>query len=452
MLRSTKGTRIIYSKGLNAAKYQALEEQAKLLSKVRSEVWQRYGSINGVGVNHRDIRKDWVHNRDFSPLPAKAWKETLRDALDDIKLYEESCKEKVRKRISARFKEANERKEYFRLLKYSEWVKNPLLCRWMRKIKKHGKNHTHNQIILENGVYSQFKDKHGMIWLKVPSLVRGKRVCVPLSSNVELKGMLRLILRDKRVEVHYLANGKVHKPCGLNIVGVDKGYSEVFANSEGDMHGLGFNKLLSKASETRMKKNQARNKLYQIAKKSNLKKKTRILKNNLGTKKREKVNRKIKEQIRGLCFKAAHSVVDKAKAVVAEDLTSPIPKKNNWKRYNRLMNSWMKSSITEALEKVTKVRGSDLYYVNAAYTSQMDSKTGLLEGARVGDKFYHANGEVSQADINAACNIKQRRLDKEITCYMPYKKVKQVLQDRLHATKELFKDTLVSLETVPSGL
>ena len=112
-----------------------------------------------------------------------------------------------------------------------------------------------------------------------------------------------------------------------------------------------------------MKKNKARNKLHQIAKKSNLKKKARILNNNLGTKKREKVNKKIKEQIRGLCFKAAHSVVDKAKAVVAEDLTSPIPKKHNWKRYNRLMNSWMKSSITEALEKVTKVRGSDLHYV-----------------------------------------------------------------------------------------
>ena len=163
-----------------------------------------------------------------------------------------------------------------------------------------------------------------MTWLKVPSLIRGKRICIPLNSNLQLKGMLRLILRDNRVEVHYLANGRAHKPCGLNIVGVDKGYSEVFADSEGYMHGLGFNKLLSNASDTRMKKNKARNKLHQIAKKSNLKKKARILNNNLGTKKREKVNKKIKEQIRGLCFKAAHSVVDKAKAVVAEDLTSPV--------------------------------------------------------------------------------------------------------------------------------
>ena len=47
-----------------------------------------------------------------------------------------------------------------------------------------------------------------------------------------------------------------------------------------------------------------------------------------------------------------------------------------------------------------------MHYVNPAYTSQMDSKTGLLEGSRDGDKFYHANGEVGQADINAVCNIK----------------------------------------------
>jgi len=39
------------------------------------------------------------------------------------------------------------------------------------------------------------------------------------------------------------------------------------------------------------------------------------------------------------------------------------------------MNQWMKSSITEALETVTKARGSSLRYQNCAYTSQMDSKT-----------------------------------------------------------------------------
>ena len=47
---------------------------------------------------------------------AKAWKETLRDALDDIHLYETACKEKVRKQIHARFKQDKDRKKYSQAL------------------------------------------------------------------------------------------------------------------------------------------------------------------------------------------------------------------------------------------------------------------------------------------------------------------------------------------------
>ncbi|HDN26117.1 MAG TPA: MerR family DNA-binding transcriptional regulator, partial [Thioploca sp.] len=97
--KKMKGTRIVFSRNLNPGKYQALDEQAHLLGKIRSEVWQSFGSINSVGINHRTVRTDWVKSRDFSPLPAKAWKETLRDALDNIHLYETACKEKVRKQI-----------------------------------------------------------------------------------------------------------------------------------------------------------------------------------------------------------------------------------------------------------------------------------------------------------------------------------------------------------------
>ena len=168
-----KGTRIVYSKNLNLAKFKALEDQSKLLGQVRSDIWRRFGSLNGVGVNPRTIRNGWIKTRDFSPLPAKAWKETLRDALDDIKLYEASVKEKVRKKISKKFKSDSERKKYFGLLKGNKWTSDPILSRWMRKYKKHGKNHTFNQIVVESGVYRQFKGLNGNTWLKIPSLVKG---------------------------------------------------------------------------------------------------------------------------------------------------------------------------------------------------------------------------------------------------------------------------------------
>ena len=156
-----KGTRIFISNALNKGKYLALLAQAKLLGVVRSEVWQRFGSINGASTNHRCIRTDWVKSHDFSPLPAKAWIDPLRDGLNDIRLYEAACKTKVRKQIQARFKDESKRKEYFGKLKYDQWVNDPLLCRWMRKVKKHGKNHTHNQIVVESGVYTQLKGKNG---------------------------------------------------------------------------------------------------------------------------------------------------------------------------------------------------------------------------------------------------------------------------------------------------
>ena len=105
------------------------------------------------------------------------------------------------------------------------------------------------------------------------------------------------------------------------------------------------------------------------------------------------------------------------------------------------MSGWAKGSLAEALESVSQARGSCLRLVNCAYTSQMDSNTGRLEGRRVGDKFYHVNGDVSQADINASVNIKHRGDDTEITLYTPYKEVKKILLYRLTEIGEVSEPT-----------
>ena len=126
-----------------------------------------------------------------------------------------------------------------------------------------------------------------------------------------------------------------------------------------------------------------------------------------------------------------HKIVDKAQEVRAEDLTVPIRNNKKWKAYNRRMSAWAKGALAEALESVTKARGSRLRLVNCAYTSQMDSNTRLLEGKRVDDKFYHANGDVTHAGTNAAVNIKHRGEDADITRYMSHQTVKKILLDRL---------------------
>ncbi|MCK5523500.1 MAG: transposase [Thiomargarita sp.] len=330
-------------------------------------------------------------------MPAKAWKETLRDTLDDIKLYEESAKEKVRKIIY----KCKNNKELFKQLKYNRWTNNSYLCRLMRKYKKHGKTTVNNQIILDPGVYGQFTGKNGNTWLKIPSFTRGKPICVPLNSNIKLQGMLRLILKDGIVFVHYTINQKQYQVCGEQVVGVDKGYTEAFADSEGNFYGENFGKLLSKYTDKVNSRGKARNKLKAIAHKLSerldtnpkmRKKIDHIYKFNLGTKKLHKNNKKQKALIRNTAFQAVHAIVHIAKEVRAEDLTKPIINKEKWKNYNRKMSSWAKGALAEALESVTKARGSCLRLVNCAYTSQMDSNTNFLEGKRVGDKFYHASG------------------------------------------------------------
>jgi hypothetical protein len=82
-----KVTRIACSRDLNAGKYGELVEQAGRLGRVRSLVWDRYGSIMGVGLSDRQIRDAWMADgtaASFGVL-ANAWKETVRDAVADIR-------------------------------------------------------------------------------------------------------------------------------------------------------------------------------------------------------------------------------------------------------------------------------------------------------------------------------------------------------------------------------
>lgn len=225
---------------------------------------------------------------------------------------------------------------------------------------------------------------------------------------------------------------KKYRPCGDQIIGVDKGYTEAFADSLGNLYGQDLGKVLSAGTEKRNIRGKGRNKLFQLARKKPHKQKN-IVKFNLGTKKLDKNNAQQKKLIRNIAFQAAHALVDRAQEVRAEDLSSPIKTENKWKSFNRRMSGWAKGSLAEALETVNKARGSRLRLVNAAYTSQIDSNTGLLSGRGVGDMFYHVNGDVTHADTNAALNIKLRGDDTDITLYTPYREVKKILLARSSA-------------------
>jgi IS605 OrfB family transposase len=428
----SKVTRIAYSKHLNQGKYERLTEIARRLGKIRAEVWQRYGSVQGVELTQRQIRDQWLaKGREFD-VPARLWKETLRDTFCDVVAYREAAKVKVRQAIWKRTRDdEDERKRLYTLLKKDEWLGDSYLRRMMRKHYKHGHTEVASQIVLDSDCYTCF-ERNGQAWIKVMSLERGKRIAIPLNTNRLPSGTLRLILRGGRVEVHYAVEAQEVcsvKPAGEKTVGIDKGYTEVFTDSDGDVHGEGLGALLSSESDCLKAKYQRRNRLRAIAE-AKPHKRDRILKSNLGRKKLDERKRKHTARVRDKVFKAAHSAVDKASTIACEDLTSPISGRMYGKDQTRRLSGWVKGMVGEAIEAVSRRRGSTLEIVNAAYTSQTDSRYGVLLGDRRGDAFYCYDGEVLDADANAARNVLSRLYDDEIRLYMPYGDVKDILLER----------------------
>jgi IS605 OrfB family transposase len=294
----------------------------------------------------------------------------------------------------------------------------------MRKVCHRGHNHTHNQICVRSDDYTIFTLK-SKVWLKIPSLIKGKRIAIPLNTTVAPKGNLRLILRNEKIEVHYAVEVIKTNDCGTQIIGVDKGFTEVLTDSDGVHHGVNLGEVLSKESDRLKLKYQRRYKLQAIAKQ-----KSYVTKHNLGRKKLDKQSVKHDAVVKTIVYQAVNAVVDKASVIVCEDLTSPISGKKASKNVSRRLSAWTKGVIAQAIENVSLRRGSTVVHVNAAYTSQMDSRNGTLSGKRRGDQFYCADGVVLQADVNAARNVLAKFNDPEIGLWTPYQQVKSILLKR----------------------
>ena len=103
----------------------------------------------------------------------------------------------------------------------------------------------------------------------------------------------------------------------------------------------------------------------------------------------------------------------------------------SWGRgFNWRMGFWAKGVLAEALKSVTKQRSANLVIVSAAYSSQVNSRTGCLEGKRRGERFITPEGEVLHSDMNAARNVRDRNDDLDITRFMPWDEVRKVLLRR----------------------
>ena len=147
-----------------------------------------------------------------------------------------------------------------------------------------------------------------------------------------------------------------------------------------------------------------------------------IQRNNLGNQKRDRRRTLHRKQVRDHLCQAAHA---------CEDLSGRMKSTRYRHRdTNRRLHGWGKGVMADTLTSISRRRGSAPALVNPACTSQIDSRTGLLQGRRRRDRFYCCDGAVLDADANAACNIPARLYDEEITLYMPHGDVRALLAER----------------------
>ena len=418
----------------------ALAGVCKAMGFVRADIWRRYGAMGTVGKNANAIRKEIsaasLYDGLFVDGTIRA--ETTKDIINDVLLYKAAALVKVRQAVAARTNDAVERKRLFTALKSDKWLTDNFLHRQMRKHFRHGKSRVANQFIVRSDKHSSaVVDGYLVITLKVAQKYGGHITLVTTSSgkNVNLTGSnLRVVVKAGFTEIHYATDKAESRVCGARIVGLDKGYTEAFTDSDGMAHGLKFGAVLSRYSDATSQSGKGRNKLHALQKKhlnaGRVAKACRIVICNLGRKKMDARKEKAQKSLRDIAFQSAHTIVDKATVVVSEDLSSSIASKVQWKKYNRRMSAWAKGVLAEALDSVCTQRKASHVLVCGAYTSQIDSTNGLLQGKRVGDKFYRANGDVLQADHNAALNVLARLDDPDITRFTPYKEVRRILLAR----------------------
>lgn len=413
---------------------------------VRADVWRRYGGLGTVGKSAADIRKDITARCWYAQLPVDGTirAETTKDVVNDLLTYKAAAAQKVRQAIARHTSDKDERRRLYTLLKADRWLDDPYLHRMMRKHFRHGISHCANQFVVRSDKHVEAVIDGRLVVTIHVAKQYGQPIQLITRSNgrgVDLRDCnLRIIVKGDQVEIHHAREKTAGRPCGTQEVGVDKGYSEALTDSDGVHHGEQFGAVLTRYSDQQAATGKARNKLHALEKKhweaGRVSKADRIRQNNLGRKKLDSRRDRAQQHLRTIAYQAAHQVVDKAAVVASEDLAAPIKVKVQWRQYNRRMSAWAKGVLAQAVDEVCTQRGAVHVTVNAAYTSQMDSFTGLLEGRRVGDKFYRANGDVIQADYNAARNVKHRLHDRDITRFMPHLEVRRILLSRFSGATE----------------
>lgn len=449
---------------LNASKLQSLKDLTKAYT-AEKQYWlrelQSFKMQASLG-NYRLLRNELIKNgyKSAYGLQARHWKLALQDAVETWDKYFQALFVKIRAKIfKLKASDVERHYAFFLLADYERFIqvikgkipKAPfsicaLSCKRLagyiknlfKKLKgKSPRIKKTKTIKFDADCYNIFEHE-GRQYVKIMSLVKGKRLIVPLKGRTKIEGNITLVLKDNEVSVHVAQELKTKTKPLKNIEAVDFGYTEVMTDSEGARYGQQFGKLITQTSDRLKEKMQKRHRLHALKEKKPHQAKM-LLKNNLGTKKLKQKKQKTSATLTREINQAINQLIKtkKPSLLITEDL-SHLFTFGKIKNVNRRLSSWLRGEITNRVSFKALAEGFRHSQVNSAYSSQICPLCDFVDSKnRRGDKFVclHCRHE-ALSDVIAAKNLAKRYEDKEISLYTPYSAVKAIHLARFHRRLE----------------
>jgi len=447
-----------------------IRDIAKAYTTVKNYVYSRYSGINSLLLikgYKKNIRDEWMKSNFAAQwkLPARYWKMALDEAISNIKTEWSNTKNRVKIAvINNENLTESERGFILYILKadsilysilHREGFKIPeklkgltirmqyickLVRRYIRKYKGSVPySHKKTSFMIDRDMYEyKFIDNNLNIYIQ--GLNWGQRIEVKLKDRNKHKGNLRIVIKDKSIEIHKAKYIKVknEEKAEEKSIGIDKGYRCLIATSENKFYGEKLNDFLSKETERLNQINAKRNRLWALMKKyekeGNTQKADNIKRFNMGKVKYNRNKNRFDSQVKSYINREINRFItnDNPSELIMEDLSFVSWEDKFPAHIKRKLSRWIKGYIRERLNYKSNLNNIDQVIVNAAYTSQVCHKCGRF-GVRNNEVFTCPSCGSMDADYNASKNIEARKEDKEITLYTPYKKVKEILIKRCPA-------------------
>ena len=452
-----------YSKEIDVSELNYIANQYK---NIKNYIYSRYSGINSICILNKykkEIRDIWVKSKfaEQWKLPARYWKMALDEAISNIKTEWSNIKNRIKICISNNQNLSNEDKHYIRyVLKVDKLYQDVLTHKNIDipkifKDEKLNNKYLHNLIrrltrrykksipyskecrsfMIDAQMYS-YENIEGKLFINIMTTQHGKRLKVELTDSQIHRSNLRIVINNKRIQIHRGIQTKIKENNNTNIVGIDKGYKYLFAVSSGKFYGDKLNEYLNLETERLNAVNKKRNRFYalyhQYLEQGNLKKAEAILENNLGITKYHKNKSKHDQRVKSYINHSLNQLieVEKPKEIVMENINFISWNEKYPKTVKRKLSRWIKGYIRERLEYKCNLNSIKYTYVNPAYTSKVCSICGTF-GKRNNDIFKCPKCGEFHADSNASINVLNRKDDKEISLYAPYMKVREILEKRV---------------------